>query len=47
MAAVADALTADLDALFQGDAFDEPLVIHLGGFEKELDEWRSRIYFIS
>jgi hypothetical protein len=44
--AVAETLRAKLDALFQADDFQGPLILHLGGFEQVDGEWIPRIHFI-
>jgi hypothetical protein len=46
MDTLAEALRAELDVLFQTGDFDQPLIIHLGGFELVGGEWTPRIYFI-
>jgi hypothetical protein len=44
---LAEALRSELDGLFQaGGGFDQPLIIHLAGFEQKAGEWTPRIYFI-
>ena len=42
---VADALTADLNALFHTFP-TEPMVLHLSGFEMDVGQWKPRIFFI-
>ena len=42
---VADALTADLNVLLP-DFSDEPMILHLGGFEKVEEQWTPRVYYI-
>ncbi len=42
---VADALTADLNALFHTFP-TEPMVLHLSGFEMDVGHWKPRIFFI-
>jgi hypothetical protein len=43
---LARSLAAEVDGLFQAGDFDQPLIIHLGGFENVNGEWTPRIYFI-
>jgi hypothetical protein len=43
---LAEALRAELDAQFQRGDFDQPMILHLGGFEDVRGEWTPRIYFI-
>ncbi len=42
---LADALTSDLNGLFRTFPNDA-LVLHLGGFETDLGQWKPRIHFI-
>src|ERR1700694_2310657 len=42
---IADALTADLNALFPTFP-DEPMILHLCGFEMDKGQSKPRIYFI-
>ena len=42
---LADALTSDLNALFPTFR-DDPMILHLGGFEMEHGQWKPRIFYI-
>ncbi len=44
--ALAQTLTAELDALYKAGDFDGPSILHLGGFERVDGEWTPRVYFI-
>jgi hypothetical protein len=45
LASLAEALRSELDGLFRAGDFKQPLIVHLGGFEK-LETWTPRVYFI-